>query len=163
MKIAEDLTTVEILAIAVRTEKDAATFYNNLASQIKNPIVKRKIERLALEEIEHDKTLTAEYMRMTDGEQPIVPEGFSSGIQKELDKALSAEQLIEMAMGYEKSAHEFYKEAAARSEDPRGRQVLEYLSRFEADHYRALETELRQLRENPEWFDEENDLMHVGP
>lgn len=163
MKLAQNLTIVEILAIAIKTEQDAASFYQNLSSRIKNPIVKRKIERLALEEVEHDKTLTEEYKRMTGGEVPIVPQGFKTGIINELGKELSAEQLIEMAMKYEKSAHEFYKEAAVRSEDPRGRQVLEYLSQFEADHYRALETELQQLRQNPKWFDEEHDLMHIGP
>lgn len=163
MKLSEDLTVVEILGIAVKTENDAAAFYRAFAKQIKNPLVLRKIERLAVEEDAHASTLHEEYARLTGGEEPAVPQGFSSGITIFIDPALSAEQVIEVAMGIEKRSQEFYLEAARRSEDPRGREVLEYLSQFEADHYRVLETELRQLRRNADWFDLKHDLFHVGP
>ena len=163
MKLPEDLTVLEVLGIAVKTENDAAEFYRAFAKRIKNPLVLRKVERLAVEEDAHAKSLSEEYRRLSSGQEPVMPKGFTTGIKTELEEGLSAEQLIEMAMGIEKAAQEFYLEAAKLSEDPRGREVLEYLSQFEADHYRVLETELRQLRRNPEWFEQEQELIHVGP
>lgn len=163
MKLAEDLTSLEIIAIAAKTELDAAEFYREFAKKVKNPLVKRKIERLGVEEESHAKTLTDEYKRMSGGEEPMTPKGFTTGIKKNDAPNFTPEQLIEEAMAIEKRAQEFYQEAAKRSEDPRGRQVLEYLSMFEADHYRVLETELRMMKRNPDWFEMENDLLHIGP
>ena len=163
MKIAEDLTILEILGIAVQTEHDQADFYRKFAAGVKNPMVTRKLESLASEEDSHARTLTEEYKRISSGEELLLPQGFTTGIKKEIDPSMTPERIIETAMGYEKAAQEFYQEAARRAEDPKGRQVLEYLSEFEADHYRFLETELRQLRRNPDWFEQEHELMHVGP
>lgn len=163
MALAPELTILEIIGIAVQKEVDAAAFYRNLAKRVKNPLVIRKVESLAVEEDAHASTLTEEYLRLSGGEEPVLPKGFSTGITKEIDPKTPPEVLIETAMKYEKAAQEFYLEAAERSEDPRGREVLEYLANFEGDHYRMLETELKQLKRNAEWFDQDHDLLHVGP
>lgn len=163
MQLSEDLTILEILAIAAKTEEDAADFYEKFASRISNPLVLRKIERLAVEEKQHGISLTEEYKRLSGGEEPILPKGFSTGIKKEIADDLSPEGLLELAMSLEKRSEDFYLQAAKRAEDPKGQQVLEYLAAFEADHYRVLETELRQVRRTPDWFDQAHDLIHFGP
>jgi rubrerythrin len=161
--IPEDLTVLEVLGIAVKKEIDAGAFYREFAARINNPLVHRKIQNLAEQEDEHAAVLRKEYQRMTGGEEPAVPDGFQTGIKKDLDDDMTPEQLLEMAMEIEKKAAEYYREAAKRSEDPRGRDVLEYLARFEDDHFRLLETELEQVKRSPDWFEQESDLIHFGP
>ena len=161
--IPDDLTVLEVLGIAVKTEQDAGDFYRDFASRINNPLVHKKILGLAEQEDEHARVLAKEYGRISGGEEPAVPKGFQTGIKKELADDLTPEQLLEIAMVIEKKAAEFYREAAKRSEDPRGRDVLEYLARFEDDHFRLLETELEQVKRSPDWFEQESDLIFFGP
>jgi len=158
------LTVLEILGVAVKKEIDAANFYKNLAGQIANPIIKDRFLQLAKEERKHRAMLQAEYKRLTGGEKVSVPKEMVPKIREAFDFTKgNIEEALQFAISAERDAQKLYAEAAKKSKDPRGKRMLDYLVEFEKSHENLLKSELAFYRKSPTWFDEPDDLIHVGP
>lgn len=160
----EGLTVIEILALAIKKELDAASFYKQLAGKIANPIIRERFLQLAKEERMHRALLQAEYKRLTgESKKPPLPKGkFTTRDDFVLVEA-SIEQALLYAIQTERDAQKLYATAAKTSSDPRGKRLLEYLVEFEKGHERQLKSELNFYRKAPLWFDETQEEIHVGP
>ncbi len=60
-------------------------------------------------------------------------------------------KILEMAMKIEQEGEAFYNDAAANTEDPRGRKLFQTLARDEVIHYEALRSVYQSLRQEEGW------------
>lgn len=65
----KDLTSIEVIGLAVRSEEDASKFYAHISKLIANPIIKEKYENLAKEEVSHSQILTELYKKMMGSDE----------------------------------------------------------------------------------------------
>lgn len=157
------LTKLEILGIAIKKEKDAAKFYQDLANRIPNPIVSEKFSSLAKEERKHRAILNAEYNRITGGQRPILPEKWKAA-QTEVVISPDApiEELLLFAIERERDAQKLYKSGAKAATGESSRVMFEYLVEFEKGHERALKAELAFYKKAPLFFEEYDEGIHIG-
>lgn len=158
------LTTIEILGLAIRSEEEAAKFYGDLSKRIKNGLVRAKYEALAKEEASHRQLLVGLYRKFTGEESPPhipghpkVAEG--GGVPVE---TASIEELLKIAIGREEAAHDFYQKFAARMQDANSRRLIEYLADIERGHELMLREELAAYLRDRNWYAEKPDIQLVG-
>jgi rubrerythrin len=149
--IAEDLTALEALGIAIRAETDASEVYSELAGRLGNPLLRQKIELLAKEESQHRRILELAYQeRFPDVPLELprsqLPAQFSC---KTLRERLSLKDVISCAIEEERRSHEFYLRAAARSTDLSGPMMFRFLADWEFSHQMALMAEYEMVVRYP--------------
>lgn len=165
----KDLTSIEVLGMALRSEEDASKFYGRIAKMIRNDLVRAKYESLAKEEVNHGIMILNLYKQMmgSDDKLPRVP-GEPQTAERgtaEGNASDSLEDLLKLAIGREKKAKEFYLEASEKAIDPSGRKVLYYLSQVEEGHEEMLKKELEAYLKNKGWYlgEDDEDMIHLGP
>ena len=167
MAIDVRMSAPEILGIAVRNELDAAAIYRGLHGRVKNEVLKQKLDFLAREEERHKVILERLFKDKFPGQALQVPEAGAPDPSLPAGEAMSVLDLFTLAMGKEKQAEEFYRDAKSKIEDAAGRRMLDYLSRVERSHYYMIKSEIDLLQVFPEAYDVEEshigqDLFHVG-
>lgn len=169
MAIDKDLAAWEVLGVAIRSEVDAAAFYDRLRAQVKNALLVQKLKFLALEEEHHRKILERLLGQRYPGKPKDVP---ASSLMPPIGVALPAEPsvpaLFQAALKAEETAEAYYNEAAGRVEDEAGRRILAYLGRVERSHQAMIRSELELIERFPDYYSVEEfhvgeDLFHVGP
>lgn len=162
------LTSLEVIGMAIRSEEDAAKFYGHISKMIKNDLVRAKYEHLAREEAHHRKMLAGVYRKMSGSEEsppripgtPVTAEG--GGIPDDI--ADSLEELLRLAVRREREAGDFYREAAGQATDLSGKKVLLYLADVEHGHELMLKKELDAYLRDRDWYESKDpELIHVGP
>lgn len=161
----KNLTSVEAVGLAIRSEEDAAEFYNKVAKLVKNDLVRAKYESLAKEEVGHRLILVNLYKRMT-GENtapPPIP-GRPSTAEGGFPMALEAmEDILNFAIAREQEAQVFYKKAATATADISGKRTFEYLADIERGHELSLKAELDAYKRDKNWYADNPDIQLVGP
>jgi rubrerythrin len=61
-------------------------------------------------------------------------------------------EAVKVAMEAEKNAYQSYSNAAKKTKNPKGREMLQQLSEFEMNHYRKLKDLLKSLQDKGEWI-----------
>lgn len=169
MTIDVSLKPYEILGVAIRSEMDAAAFYNSLQTRVKNEVLLQKLKFLALEEERHKALLERLFADRFSERKLVIPEPAVLPEKKAaVDRPTSVLDLFKIAMRKEKQAEEFYKESRKRIEDAQSQKVLDYLSRVERSHYALLKSEIDLLQKFPDYYNVEDfkgeqDLFHIGP
>lgn len=158
----KDLTSVEVVGVAIGKERQAQELYKRMATDIKNPLVREKFLSLSREEKMHEEILTKIYMKMT-GEAKV-----SATILKvkkiDLPKPdASLEDIFIFAIEREREAQHMYTEAARISTDESGRRTFQYLADFERGHEILLQMEFENYKKDKNWYAECPDIMLVGP
>ena len=140
----------ELILEAIRHEIYEREFYLALGRKVKNPLVRRKINGLADDEMEHRQTLSRLFWSQT-GKEPgrMDPEPAILDMP-EID-GTSLPELFKAAMEMEKKAGEEYNRMAKRAGDKRTSAFLEYLAQFEKEHYETLSAELGNILRLPGW------------
>ncbi len=162
--IESDLTLIEILGLGVAQEVAAYKRYQLMAQRVSNPLVKEKFHSLAREEQSHRELLYDMLKKYSGEDKPPLPKKAPREYSAEEMKELPLHEIIELAIRKEIEAQEFYKEAALKASDPKGRQLLQYLATYEEGHERALKQELDALTKYPQWFEIDGpDIQLVGP
>ena len=161
-----DLTTIEILGLAIRSEEDAAQFYSALAKRLQNALVRMKFEELAREEGRHRQVLTALYKKTApDGGAPHVPgapdTAESGDAEKVKTESLSIEAALGLAIKREGEAQAFYQDAASKTTDISAKRLLEYLSDIEQGHKLMLEAERAAFKRDENWYADHPDIQLV--
>lgn len=161
-----DMTSLEILGLAVRKEIEAADFYEKLVERIQNPLVKARIGSLAREEKNHEKMLRTLYSHQSGEEHPPIPPSRPE-VKKSIENIgdLDAKEAVKLAIEREREAEEMYTIAAQKNSDGSANFILLYLSEMEKGHRLALEVELDRLDKDTEWFEKDlgADIQLVGP
>jgi rubrerythrin len=169
MSIDKNLAAWQVLAVAIRSEVDAAAFYTRLQGRVKNVLLGQKLKFLALEE-EHHKAILERLLGQRYPDQP--KDAPESSLMPPIGVSLPAEPsvpaLFDAALQAEKTAEAYYNEAAGRVEDEAGRRILAYLGRVERSHQAMISSEIDLIAKFPDYYNVEDfnigqDLFHVGP
>lgn len=159
-------TMEDIFLSALKSEIDSKNIYENLASRVKNYMLKDKLKFLAGEEEKHrlffvniyKKTYPKKKITLPDKTIVPLPE-----IKIESENVLLSEILFQ-AMNAEKSAKEFYEEIAKLyyDKDKEIYKALKYIGMMEDVHYSILDAE-KNFVESFEDMDIEWPMIHIGP
>ncbi len=159
----------EVLAVAIRSEIEAADFYAKLLGGVKNILLQQKLKFLVLEEKKHRRILE----RLHGQRFPDVPLRVPEKTIRPRPKAALGEkssilELFQAALEAEKMAETFYRDAQKVIKDAASRKMLEYLSRVERSHFFLIKSEIDLLSRFPDYYDVEDfhlgqDLFHIGP
>ena len=135
-------TVKELLGIASRAEIDAHKTYTELASSVKNPLLKEKFQWLAFEENKHKESLLKLFQSLFREDKMAIPEQGDQALLPSIhftpDSSLV--DILLQAMKAEKAAAEFYSNLAQKVQDPQHR-ILDYLSHVEHSHHEMLKSE----------------------
>ncbi len=148
--------TGQAILIAIRKEADSRAFYREVATRVRNPLVRRRLQGLADDETQHQETLSRLYWSQT-GREPgeITPEsrpGALAGMVEGPDPAsLDLHALLKTAMDEEKRAAGEYDRMARGEEDGRVRSFIEYLADWERGHAETISRELERIEAEPGW------------
>ena len=151
--MAANSATGKVILEAIGHEIGEREFYLALAKRVKNPLVRRKINGLADDELEHRQTLSRLYWAQT-GIEPGKMDAYTSGKEILDVDNMSLPELLEIAMENEKKASEEYRQMALDTSDQRASAFLEYLAGYEKEHFETLAGELRKMRSTPGWEDQ---------
>jgi rubrerythrin len=169
MALNAKLRPFEVLAVAIRSEIEAADFYSRMLARVKNILLQQKLEFLVLEEKKHRKILERLHsQRFPDVALRIPEKTARPRLKAKLDGKSSILELFRAALEAEKLAETFYKDAQKVIRDAGSKKMLEYLSRVERSHYFLIKSEIDLLGRFPDYYDVEDfhlgqDLFHVGP
>ncbi len=161
--IESDLSSIEVIGLAIAQEVEAYKRYQLMALQVKNPLVREKFSSLAREEKAHREMLYNLLKRYTGEEKPPLPKK-APRKNGSFDLKVPMAEIILEAIEKERQAVKFYKDAANKSDDPTGKRILLYLALFEEGHERSLQIEYDSVAKYPQWFDIDGaDIQLVGP
>ncbi len=169
MAIATDLTPLEILGVAVKSEIEAAQLYRHMASQVVNRDLRGRLDFLVHEEEKHRRILEGVYARhFPDVPLALPSQTLVPTIAGAVAEGAPVPELFRLAMEAERLAEEFYGELAGRTEEANSRTTLTYLSRMEHGHYELLRSELELIQRFPSYyqvevFDLGQEMIHFGP
>jgi rubrerythrin len=161
--MSEDLTTVEIVGLAIRSEDEAAKFYGEISKRIKNALVRSKYESLAREEARHRQILTALYKKMTgeNAPPPIPGEPRVAEGAGKLPDGKDMEALLRLAIDREREAQAFYEQMATKMQDANSSRLFKYLAGIERSHEVMLEAELEAYLADKNWYADNPDIQLV--
>lgn len=156
------LTMLEAVAMAVRSEIESTDLYEKLIPRVKNPSVQEMLQDLAADEEKHRASLMAMYEEMLEGQKPSIPT--SDGRKKQWDIDPDADFLTIMTKARDKEydSEAFYQNAAERVQDYKTRMFFIDLAETERRHAVVLQEQVEKLQADPHWFDRE-DAFHEGP
>ena len=150
--IPEDMGPLEILKIGIYNEVSARDFYLMMSGIIKDVSGRKKFLNLADDEKRHRETLEDWYKKESGGKVfPFDPKKVKK-IRVEVKDHTSAFEAIDIALEAERQAYLFYKEAAKRSKDEKGREMFKKLADEEDGHYQKLSAERNAIAGGFYWF-----------
>jgi rubrerythrin len=158
----------QILAIAVKSEIEAADIYASLQQQVRNELLQKKLKFLVFEEKKHRAILERLFSQRYPEEELKIPESsFLPRISVTLDEKSSVLDLFKVALNAEKTSEDFYAQAADRAGEG-SQKILKYLSRVERSHYFMIQSEIGLLEKFPDYYNVEDfhlghEMVHVGP
>jgi rubrerythrin len=169
MTIANDLTPLEILGVAIKSEIEAANLYRHIAGLVVNLDLRERISFLVGEEVKHRQILEASYKRQFPEVELALPaRSLVPTVQAAIQEGAPVPELFRLAMEAERLSEQFYGESAGRAAEENSRTVLTYLSRMEHGHYELLRTEFEMIQRFPTYYQVKefnlgDELIHLGP
>jgi len=152
-EISKEMTSLQILEMAIYSEQSACDFYLSLSNQIENQSGKEKFRFLAEDEKRHRCMLEGEYLR----ENRQIVFKFDStkvkSIKAMADTQSSAVDALDLAIGLEREAYKFYTQASEKAEDQPGKMMFLKLAEEEDRHYNVLAAERQALSNNFYWYE----------
>ena len=156
-----DLSEQEVLALAISSEEDDARIYRSFAERLRAdfPASASVFDGMAAEEDGHRQRLI-DLHRASFGEViPLIRREHVAGFYARrpvwLSHSLSLETMRGEAATMEKTAHDFYLRAAARTQDAATRKLLGDLAAAEAGHERHAQ-QLEETHLSPDARDAED-------
>jgi rubrerythrin len=171
----EDLTPLEAVALAVRSEIESTNLYGKVIERVRNPEVIKMLEEMAAEEEHHRDALLELYREMLGGQDPSVPitdgrmkdKKLDEGEMWDIDPNADFLTIMTKARDKELDSEEFYKSAAESVRDHKTRMFFIELAETEKKHAIRLQKEVDKLEQDPDWFEREElegfKPVHEGP
>lgn len=163
-----DLTTLEILSIAIRSEIDAVKLYARMKEISGNADLAEKFDFLISQEEKHKRILTEVYEKKFPGvDLKLPPKAIVPIIDEALARNADLKELFEVGMKAEKLAENFYMDLAVKTSDSNAKSMLMYMASMERSHYAILEAEYKQFElgqfaDTADILDSDR-LMSLGP
>jgi len=143
-------TDSEVLEFAIAREVDAYNLFMTLAGRVDSASVRRALEELAEEELEHKERLELELIKrgFTVKGYGVVPKPESDSlIVSESDQiaSMSLADIMHWAARKERFSYRLYVDLAAMARDPDSRDTLIDLAAEEVKHQARFEKEYEDL------------------
>ena len=141
-----DLSDEEILALAISSEEDDGRIYRTYAERLRDdfPHTAEIFDTMAAEEDRHRQRLIARFKARFGETIPLIRREHVAGYYNRrpiwLVENLSIERIREEAAMMERDAHQFYLNAAQRTQDADTRKLLGDLAAAEARHERLAQS-----------------------
>jgi rubrerythrin len=169
MGIAADLTPLEILGVAIKSEIEAVRLYQSMATRVVNRDLKARLSFLAGEEEKHRRILENTYAKQFPGVPLALPAlSLVPAVDPALQETAPIPELFRLAMQAEKLAEDFYAELSGLAMEQNSRMALTYLAHIEHSHYEMLRGELEMAERFPSYYNAEEfelgtEMTHFGP
>jgi len=151
----------EALRKAIQAEIEGQHFYRMAARSTEDPRGREVFEKLARDEVAHEKFLRAHYDHIVEKGTPD-PDArlaeattfaesspiFSDAIRSRIESAHYEMTALSVGIQLELSAVSFYKQASQQTSDPLLRRQFQELSAWESGHYQALLRQQEELKED---------------
>lgn len=153
--IEKEITALEALGIAIRSEIDAQEVYKDLATMCEDELLRDKFLNLFHEEKKHQIILEKMYKEMFPDVDLILPE---SQLPPKVDaskkrRKLNLKDVLLIALEEEKKSREFYLDCAQIVTDLSGKRMFRFLADMEFTHQVLLNAELELLEKYPNYFE----------
>lgn len=163
-----DLTTLEVLGVAIKSEITAVKLYSRMKEIAKNDDLGTKLDFLIAQEHKHKELLTEAYnKKFPDVELRLPKRSLVPTIEEALEKNAGLKELFEAAMEAEQKSEQFYGALAGKTRDSNSKTMLEYLASMERSHFSILEAEYKQLEFSEDYNSDDylrgERLMNLGP
>ncbi|MEW5794745.1 MAG: ferritin family protein [Candidatus Zixiibacteriota bacterium] len=158
---AKQETLAKALLDAIRAEKYGHSFYLMAANSTQDSRGKEVFETLAAEELDHARFLQAHYESVLKTGKPSrsvslgdraelseISPIFSDQLRARIQDAAFEMTSLSIGIQLEKDSMAYYREQAEKSPDTEMKQIFEFLSDWEAGHYRALLRQHDMLKED---------------
>jgi len=154
--ISPDLTALEALGIAIRSEIDAQELYKELADKCNNDLLKNRLLILHNEEKRHQTILENIHKQLfSEVELKIPPtETIKKKIFGEVKKPEKITDLLKYAIDLERKSKEFYLDCAELVQDLSGKRMFRFLADMEFNHQMMLTNELEMIEKYPTYFEQ---------
>ncbi len=153
--IEKEITALEALGIAIRSEIDAQEIYKDMASMCEDELLKDKFLNLQKEEKKHQILLEKMYKKMFPDVELILPKNQlpAKVSVSEKRKKLNLKEVLTIALEEEKRSREFYLDCALFVTDLSGKRMFRFLADMEFTHQVLLNAELELLEKYPVYFE----------
>ncbi|MGB9616591.1 MAG: ferritin family protein, partial [Desulfomonilaceae bacterium] len=145
----------DVFTMAIRIEENGSAFYSMAASRAADPTARDLFRDLAAMEEGHVRAFKTLRSELSNSTSPLVwdPEGLAESYlqatadthiftveaaNERLEKDMSAQQVLETAMQFEKDSVAFFVGMKEILPDPNGKAEIDKLIRAEMDHIRML-------------------------
>jgi len=154
-------TVLDGLNTAIQAELAAYVFYKKGMNTTKNEKLKGLLADLASEEKDHYKILERQYDNLVRSEmwvayndimlKPGLPdmdekmEDVHDEYIDEISDKTPPMRILEIALMLEERARDFYTDMAEKVDDPKGKDMFKYLSRFENGHAAKIQKMMKEI------------------
>lgn len=157
---------VRILTDAVEMELQGIQFYEEVAGRAKHPRTQAVFSSLAKHERRHAEVIAEELARIQEGKGWKSLDELRSSLvgrprfsvfeeprfkRLEFDPAAGEVEALKLGIEVEKKSIDYYRNAGARSAEPKAKEVFNWLVGQEAGHLIILEAE-NEYRSNPGYY-----------
>jgi rubrerythrin len=155
MMIAEGLTALEALGLAVRCEIDAQELYQNLVSLTDNDLLKERFLNLSQEEKRHQLLLEKKYKEMFPNVELKIPPCQLPGemMDKSVGKGMGIKGVLKLAIDESKRVKEFYLDCTETTTDLSGKRMFRFLADMKFSHQMMLNAELEMIEKYPSYYE----------
>jgi rubrerythrin len=154
--IPKELTSLEVLGVAVRSEIDAQNIYREMAERVSNPRAKERFHLLAAEEQRHQNLLERKYQELFPNVPLKLPPSQlpPKALTGDLRKEMSLREVLDLAIREERHSRDFYLEGAHHVDDLTGKAMLKFLADWEYTHQMSLQGEYDMLIKYPNYYED---------
>lgn len=154
--ISPELTALEALGIAIRSEIDAQDLYKDLAEKCKNDLFKEKLLVLHNEEKKHQTILENLHKQFFGEVELKIPptETVKKKVYGGINKPEKIMDILRYAIELERKSREFYLDCADLVQDLSGKRMFRFLADMEFNHQMMLTNELEMIEKYPSYFDQ---------
>ena len=148
------------LETGMKTETDGMQMYQRAADKTKNKLGKALFESMVMEEQKHLNALRAHagksvWVRPKTVFRQTIKTVFREAA-KDITERVKADpddvEAIKIALEFERKGYKMYKEDAAQTDDPQGKELFEWLANEENEHFKMLQDLHEYLEHNYSWF-----------
>jgi len=140
----------ELLLTAIKSEMESEKVYRSLASTVKDPFLKNRLEFLASEEKGHRAFLEGLFKKKFPDKALVIPEKSRIPLPEihlygDTGRVRDVVAVMDEAMKAEEAAADFYNSIRDICTDERAKEILKYLALMEMDHYKILKMEREEI------------------
>ena len=153
--LVEDLTALEALGIAIRSEIDAQEVYSDLAGMCGDELLKNRFLSLFHEERRHQTLLEKKYKEMFPETDLVLPQSQlpTEVVESGIRKKMNIKDVLQLAINEEKRVREFYLDCAGSVKDLSGNRMFRFLADMEFSHQMMLTAELELIEKYPSYME----------